>query len=114
MVEAGMAENMDLKNTERRIYLFYHKDGLWDIFLGLFLIVSGLLFHYDSVGFIAILPGAFLPLVIAVKISFAGTRLARVKFSNERQARVRKNYIILLPFGIFCCLAGIFAFYAVS
>jgi hypothetical protein len=90
-----MSKNLDLKAIERKAFRSVHKDGLWDIYLGMILLVcSQLLAIPDNEDFP--LPTMLLSLaglVIAFGVYHLGKRfvtvprMGQVKFGPERQKR---------------------------
>ena len=51
-----MSEKIDLKEIERKVYLAYHRDGIWDIFWGIAFVGLGISMIYNQVVFMAIIP----------------------------------------------------------
>jgi hypothetical protein len=58
-----MVEDINLKEIQRKVYLTFFQDGLWDIFLGLFILAWGLSILTET----AYLPGvSFLGIYFAI------------------------------------------------
>ncbi|MCP4566299.1 MAG: hypothetical protein GY841_01830 [FCB group bacterium] len=107
-----MDQELDLKKLERRAYLTYHNDGLWDISLGLALLIVGLMVIFELAHLVAIFPAVLLPSVVSIKKSVTQRRLGYVKFSPEREAQDKKNKFKLTILLTMTMLAGMGAFYA--
>jgi len=104
-----MEQDVDLKEIERKAYLTYSKDGFWDICLGLFFLLQGITFAVRGFAFIGTL-GAFaavlLPVFMSLKRAIALPRLGYVKFSPERQARLKRGRLLLSVVLTFTALLG--------
>jgi protein-S-isoprenylcysteine O-methyltransferase Ste14 len=107
-----MESKINLNEIEKKTYLAYHGDGIWDIFFGLFFISIGFFMIFDTVYLMGIIPATMLPAVLGAKKSFTLPRMGYVKFSPERQARIRRGIRILLILFTFTMLAGVGAFMA--
>jgi hypothetical protein len=107
-----MDSKISLKDIEKKAYMSYHGDGLWDIFVGLWFISAAFFIIYDAAFLMGVIPATMLPTVLGAKKSFIQPRLGYVKFSPERKAKEKQGIsrIILL----FTCtaLAGVVAFFA--
>jgi hypothetical protein len=86
-----MSESVDLKDLERKIYLSYHQDGLVDIFLGIGLIVIGIIFHpilgehVPTVAMVMIM--LFVFVYASLKRAITIPRMGYVEFLPERKTR---------------------------
>ena len=86
-----MSEHVDLKELERKIYLSYHQDGLVDIFLGIGLIVIGIIFHpilgehVPTVAMVMIMMFVFV--YAALKRAITIPRMGYVEFAPKRRTR---------------------------
>lgn len=109
-----MANKLDLKKVETKLYFTYHEDGLWDIFLGLFFITMGLLFYFDIESFLAIIPACLIVPFMAVKKSFALSRLGYVVYSDESQTREKNKYLLMVILGLFGLYFGVMIFLTAS
>jgi hypothetical protein len=97
-----MTQEMDLKHIERKVWLSFHSDGIWDMFFGSLMLIMG----------IRILSGApwvtFL-LIVVILIGLLGKkiitvpRLGYVKFGRNRSNRFKRILIINL---ICCCVVA--------
>jgi hypothetical protein len=90
-----MVEDIKLKEIQRKIYLSFFQDGLWDIFLGLFILGWGLTILTDAV----YLPGPlFVGLYFAVwgvKKRLTYPRIGYARFSETGRRRVTARFLIL-------------------
>jgi hypothetical protein len=99
-----MVEDIILKEIQRKVYMTFFQDGLWDIFLGIFILGWGL----------AILTNAtYLPGVIFIGLYFAiwGTkkrltysRIGYARFSATSRRRITTRFVIL---GVAVLLVGV-------
>ena len=91
-----MKQDSELKTIQRKVYMSFFEDGVWDIFLGLFILGWGLSMLTD---------GAYLPGVIFVCLYFTiwgikkwltYPRIGYVKFSSTDRRRITTRFVILL------------------
>ncbi len=86
-----MPESVDLKDLERKIYLSYHQDGLVDIFLGIGLILIGIILHpilgenVPTVAMIMIMFSVFI--YASLKREITIPRMGYVEFLPKRKTR---------------------------
>jgi len=104
----------NLQAIEKKIYLAYQNDGLWDIFLGVTLFVSGLLMKTDNAVFMGIAPAVLIVLAANIKKSFTRPRLGFIKFSQERQFKEKKRRFVLTIVLTFTVVLGLVNFLAFS
>ena len=109
-----MDSSIDLKKIERKLYLSYHQDGLWDIFLGLSFVTIGFLFYFHIESYLIIIPAGFLVPLMLAKRAFSISRIGYVVFSRKRQAKEKNKYISMAILSVFSLLAGIMAFFAAA
>lgn len=110
-----MEKNVDLKEIERKAYLSYTKDGFWDLCLGLFFLWQGIAFAVRWLAFIGVLGAlvaVLLPTFMSLKRAIALPRLGYVKFSPERQAKLKKGRLLLCMVFTFTALLGLVLFLA--
>jgi hypothetical protein len=91
-----MVSDTNLKEIQRKVYMSFFQDGLWDIFLGLFILGWGL----------TILTGApYLPGVFFIGIYFTiwgvkkwltYPRIGYVRFSATSRRRITARFLVLL------------------
>jgi hypothetical protein len=90
-----MVEDINLKEIQRKIYLSFFQDGLWDIFLGLFILGWGLAILTE----LAYLVGAFFIgiyfTVWGVKKWLTYPRIGYARFSTTSRRRITARFIIL-------------------
>jgi len=107
-----MTSELDLKSIEKRAYLAYHQDGIWDIFLGLFFLSTGIFMFYDMAYLMGGMPVVLYFAAFGLKKSFTQSRLGYVKFSKERQVKEKQGRLKLSILLTITMLLGIVAFYA--
>jgi len=90
--------SIDLKKIQRNIYLTFFQDGLWDLFLGLFLLGWGLAVWIDR----TFLPGAVLIsaylAVWGIKKHLTYPRIGYPKLSKISRRRITTRFAVLLSF----------------
>jgi hypothetical protein len=109
-----MTNKFDLKKIEKKFYLSYHQDGLWDIFLGLFFIAMGLLFYFNIESLLVIIPAGIVVPLMFIKRSFAVSRLGYVVFSEERRTREKNKYLLMVTLGLFGFYFGVMIFFTAA
>jgi len=102
-----MTNEIDLEEIERKAWMSYFEDGLWDIFLGLFVFGWGLMMLTD----IAWLAGAwfvvFYTTILGLKKRITYPRMGYVKF-GRKQTRLTAKFILL---GVILMLLGLLVFW---
>jgi hypothetical protein len=99
-VNTPLSERVDLKELERKIYLSYHKDGLVDIFLGIGLIVIGIILHpilgetVPTVAMVMIM--LFVFVYAALKREITIPRIGYVEFAPKRRTRFALLILIIV------------------
>lgn len=106
-----MDQNINLEKIERKVYLTYHKDGIWDICLGLVFLIFAFSILYNQAIYGAFFIPVFLPIIIGLKKSFTLPRLGYAKFSPERQKKEQSAISKLVVLFTFTFLAGLVAFW---
>ncbi len=95
-----MSERVDLKDLERKIYLSYHQDGLVDIFVGLGLIVIGIILHpilgehVPTVAMVMIM--LFVFVYASLKRAITIPRMGYVEFAPKRRTRFALLILIIV------------------
>jgi len=90
-----MAQDVDLKQIERKAWTSYFQDGLWDIFIGLLMLGMGFNILFDeTVWYIAIFALGFLVMIIGRSL-ITIPRVGRVKFGPARRIKQKKVFIVL-------------------
>lgn len=99
-----MVEEISLKEIQRKVYMSFFQDGLWDIFLGLFILGWGLAILTDA----TYLPGVtFIGLyfvIWGVKKRLTYPRIGYVRFSAASRRRITARFVIL---GVVVLLVGV-------
>lgn len=97
-----MPQKIDLGEIERKTWMSYYQDGLWDIFFGLMLAAAALSawFSYAGVPSPTRIPSYLAVTVLAGVVMWVGKRfvtiprLGRVKFGPARKAKMTKLRIV--------------------
>lgn len=101
-----MASDVNLKEIRQRVHTSFFQDGLWDIFLGLFVLGWGLAILTDG----TYLPGImFIALYFAVwglKKRLTYPRFGYARFSATSRRRVTTRFVIV---GVVVLLLGVMA-----
>lgn len=108
-----MEQNVNLEKIERKAYLSYHQDGLWDIFLGIFFLGMGILMFFNTIYLMGGLV-ALLIVAIPIKKSFNSSRLGYVKFAPKRQTQEKMSRAKLTIILTFTAILGLVNFMAFS
>jgi len=91
-----MIEDINLKEIQRKVYMTFFQDGLWDIFLGLFILGWGLTILTEA----PYLPGVFFIgiyfTVWGIKKWLTYPRIGYVRFSATSRRRITARFLILL------------------
>jgi hypothetical protein len=99
-----MVEDISLKEIQRKVYMTFFQDGLWDIFLGLFILGWGLAILTDA----TYLPGVtFIGLYFAIwgiKKRLTYPRIGYARFSATSRRRITVRFVIL---GVVVMLVGV-------
>ena len=98
-----MSNQVNLKELERQVYTTYQEDGVWDIFLGLGMLLGGIGMIFDLMIFLPIFGGMAAVLATAFKKAVIVPRIGTVKFAPSRQITMQKS-------GLFMVLAGMLSF----
>ncbi len=101
-----MQMDADLEQIQRKVYLSYFEDGLWDMLLGIFLVGWGLMVTFD---FVAVMGGiwmAFYFMVLGLKRWLTYPRTGYIKIVEAR--RQQKKMVIL---GVVTFLLGLAVFF---
>jgi hypothetical protein len=100
----AMAEDISLKEIQRKVYMTFFQDGLWDIFLGLFILGWGLAILTDA----TYLPGVtFIGLyfgIWGIKKRLTYPRIGYARFSETSRRRITARSVIL---GVVVLLVGV-------
>lgn len=86
----------ELRTIERKVYMSFFQDGLWDIFLGLFIVEWGLAILTEA----AYLPGiSFIGIYFAIwgiKKWLTYPRIGYVRFSATSRRRITARFVVFL------------------
>jgi hypothetical protein len=90
-----MVSDVNLKEIQRKVYMSFFRDGLWDIFLGLFIVGWGLAILTDAV----YLPGIYFIgtyfAVWGIKKWLVYPRIGYARFSATSRRRITARFLIL-------------------
>jgi hypothetical protein len=99
-----MVEDINLKEIQRKVYMSFFQDGLWDIFLGLFILGWGLAILTDA----TYLPGVtFIGLyfgIWGIKKWLTYPRIGYARFSATSRRRITARFVVL---GVVVMLVGV-------
>lgn len=109
-----MSSEINLKQIERKAYLSYHRDGLWDIFLGIFFLGMGIFMFFNTAYLMGGLIAGLVPVAIIIKKWFATSRLGYVKFTSQRQTQEKKSRVKLTVILSLTAILGLVNFMAFS
>ncbi len=101
-----MVSDVNLKEIQRKVYMTFFRDGLWDIFLGLFILGWGLSILTEAVYLPGILFMGIYFAVWGVKKRLTYPRIGYVRFSATSRRRITGRFVIL---GIVVLLLGVMA-----
>jgi hypothetical protein len=99
-----MTQEMDLKDLERKAWTAYFDDGILDITAGLFILLFGIGMT-TMYTYLAALSWMAIFLFAAAKKAITVPRVGLVKFSPERERRIKKETLFYVVF--FTITAGI-------
>jgi hypothetical protein len=90
-----MTQNIDLKKNDQEAYLYFHKDGLIDIAIGLGVLVFGLGILVDLAWLAAILPINIVILWKPIKKAFTARRLSEDELELLNPTAIRKTFALI-------------------
>ncbi len=82
-----MVPDVNLKNIERKAYLTYFQDGLWDTIIGIFLLAWGIGILTDTAGLTGIWVIAAYWIIWGFKKRLTQPRIGYVKWRRSRPRR---------------------------
>jgi hypothetical protein len=109
-----MTQNINLKNNQREAYLYFHKDGLIDIAVGLGVLIFGLGVLVDLPSLAAILPFNIVILWKPIKKSFTAPRLGADDQELLETAAIRKTLALMSGLLLFLAASGLALFLTLS
>lgn len=109
-----MSQEVDLTKVERKAYLTYYQDGIYDLLVGLSLLGMALGAATEVFTVAAIAP--LVPILVAPGLKKAVTlkRLGYVKFSSQRESKEETNRLRLVMLMTITALLGVFVFFGYS
>lgn len=90
-----MRKDSELQTIQRRVYMTFFEDGVWDIFLGLFVLGWGLSILTEGTYLPGILFVALYFTVWGIKKWLTYPRTGYVKFSSSSRRRITARFLIL-------------------
>jgi len=91
-----MRKDDELQTIQRNVYMTFFEDGVWDIFLGLFVLGWGLSILTEG----SYLPGVVFVclyfIVWGIKKRMTYPRIGYVRFSSTSRRRIKARFVILL------------------
>ena len=105
-----MPQHIDLDQIEKRAYLAFHQDGLWDLCIGLAMIAMGVVVmgqYQEWMGIAALLPVFVVITVPALRRVITLPRLGYVEFSQARKTRQRASQAALMVIGTLIAMLGL-------
>jgi hypothetical protein len=105
-----MQSGIDLEQIERKTYLSYHSDGIWDLFAGLSFVGMALGLIYGNTGIAAIFPALAIIMVPALKRCITSPRLGYVKFASQREEKEKRNVKSLIYLMSLTAVLGLVVF----
>jgi|GEM_PF-2409245 len=78
-----------------RLYMVYQEDGLWDLYLGLILLVLGLAEWFEA-PLIVIIPAILYPILLAAKQAITAPRLRPEELPATQETRQRTTIFIVI------------------
>jgi hypothetical protein len=106
-----MAQRIELKEIERKVYTSYHQDGLMDISIAFIVLAFGIMMVLDMAWMGAIFAAVGIPLYAAAKKVLTVPRIGFVKFAPYRAKAMQT--IALVVFSLLMLL-GVVAFMQVE
>jgi len=107
-----MDTSSHMKEIEKKVYMSYNKDGIWDLVLGIWFLGTGVFFAYEMAYLMGAMAAVFIPVLPQVKKAVTLPRLGYVKFSPERQQQIDRGRKKLVYLNLVAVLMGLFAFIA--
>jgi hypothetical protein len=105
-----MLQEVDVRQIEKKVYLSFHNDGIWDLFIGLSFMGMTLGLIYNNMGIAAIIPCFAIVIIPVLKKAITLPRLGYVKFTAERENRERNNKLMLVYLMTMTAFLGIVVF----
>lgn len=109
-----MVVQQDLKKLEKSLYSKFQEDGLWDILLGLFFLLLGLLTKFSDTTYIGFIAGGGTSLVYVMKRKITQPRLGYVRFSKMGKIKERTTSLSVALVLVLIGTLGVILFYKFS
>ena len=111
-----MSEQVSLKQVERQAFTSIYNDGLWDIFLGCFLLIfviapflsASMGDFWSSVVFLPFWGGVYL-VIRRIRQHVVAPRVGTAKFGRARKAKLRKFTVVMLAANLVALVLGFVA-----
>lgn len=107
----------NLRDVEKKTYMSYHQDGLIDIFIGIYILLSGLAIWLLTIAnfstwFIipAIFPAIMMPVWVSAKKKITMPRIGFVKFGTKGTNKIMAIFLGLMVAGLGTSMVFSFAF----
>jgi hypothetical protein len=91
-----MRKDDELQTIQRKVYMTFFEDGVWDIFLGLFVLGWGLSILTEGTFLPAILFIILYSAVWGIKKWLTYPRIGYVKFSSTSRRVIKTRFVVLL------------------
>ena len=91
-----MRKDDELQTIQRKVYMTFFEDGVWDIFLGLFILGWGLSILTEGTFLPAILFIILYSAVWGIKKWLTYPRIGYVKFSSTSRRVIKTRFVVLL------------------
>jgi hypothetical protein len=108
-----MSDKVNLSKIERKAYLSYFEDGLWDMVIGSFILSFGIDMAIGSPSSSFVFP-SLMVLGWGVKRWVTYPRIGYVKFAPARRLKIRKSMGRLVLLLFLTALAGLVPLFALS
>lgn len=107
-----MSHEIDLKKIEKKSYMLFHKDGIWDLSIGLALLITAIFMYTGNPAIGAIFPAMAVILIPIIKKTIIYPRLGYVKFSEKREKKEKSNKTSLTMLFSVTSVLGVVVFLA--
>ncbi|KPL17698.1 MAG: hypothetical protein AMJ92_11285 [candidate division Zixibacteria bacterium SM23_81] len=91
-----MSEQIDVKKIERKAYMSYHQDGLWDIFLGAIILAWGVSMMTEMASMNGVWFVVLFPLLMAAKRRITYPRLGYAEFPRARRSKLQMTILLAI------------------
>ena len=91
-----MSEQIDVKKIERKAYISYHQDGLWDVFLGTIILAWGLSMMTAMAAMGGVWFVVLFPLLMAAKRRITYPRLGYAQFPGAGRGKQQMTILLAI------------------